>query len=146
MDSRRFNNGGGDVDFQGLEMHQVVDYYNLPLIGGIHASLAYPELQEQVQQRFQEDIHRCHNRLRRQFEIPPSAFDIFFQHLRIGPDITIFETLKFKTDYSRLNRKKQLAFQRRLDLFIKVFYDRRLVELAELGWEHLRQNQGNIIA
>ncbi|XP_037927939.1 uncharacterized protein LOC119662406 [Teleopsis dalmanni] len=143
MDCRRFSYGGGDVDFQRLARHQMIDYYNLPLVGGIHATLAYPELQEQVQQRFQEDVQMCHARLRRQFVIPDSAFDIFFQYLKTGTNIIAFETFTFKMDYSRDNRQKQLLFQRRLDLFTKVYYGRRLVELTVRSWQQLRRNQVN---
>ncbi|XP_037928413.1 uncharacterized protein LOC119662742 [Teleopsis dalmanni] len=143
MDCRRFNYGGGDVDYEALPLHHIIDYYNLPLVGGIHASFVFPELQHQAQLLFQGDVEILHNRLRRQFEIPDSAFDISFQHLWIGSTIITFETFKFKMDYSRDNRQKQLLFQQRLDLLIKEYYVRRLVELAELGWQQWTQNHAN---
>ncbi|XP_037953058.1 uncharacterized protein LOC119683454 [Teleopsis dalmanni] len=135
MDLGRFTGGGGDVDRMRLNNQNVPDYYDLPLVGGLYITFLYPEVQLEVQHKFEDDVRSHHNRLRRQMSIPDCAFDpthdrTFLDHE--GVLHSLFTPLTFSPEFIRNNRLKHLNFQRRLDILVKKSFLIRNTEIVKM--------------
>ncbi|XP_037959620.1 uncharacterized protein LOC119688979 [Teleopsis dalmanni] len=128
MDFRRFSAGGGDVDCMNLQEQSFVNYYNLPFVGDSYARYLYPSLTQSYQRRFEEDVRRAHERLRRIMHIPDTAF---MPHLEDAINMRSFTPKVFTSEYSRLHRTSLLQFQQRLDIVIQQCYQDKCLELND---------------
>ncbi|XP_037959622.1 uncharacterized protein LOC119688981 [Teleopsis dalmanni] len=135
MDLRRFSQGGGDVDCISLDQQFIVDYYVLPFVGDIRARYLYPELQEDMQLDFEEEVRMIHARLRGMMQIPDSAFRPYLPY-RIPR--RSFIPLVFTSEYSRTHRWIHLKFQQRLDILVKKCYRDKCIELSDIIQRRMR--------
>ncbi|XP_037959624.1 uncharacterized protein LOC119688983 [Teleopsis dalmanni] len=128
MDPRRYGGGFNDEDMEQFASHHVVDYFNLPVVGGTTALRMCPTLQLQAQARFEEQVCACHVWLRQQMDIPDAAF-IPFEPDKDRPTSFVPFMLSYKY---KMQRSRRVDFQKRLDVLVDYSFWENFRELNKM--------------